>query len=103
MLVLAMEFSRGAQRAHRTTAIKEQTDDRVHLRTGERPTTFREEASASRRRDGIAPGCSKSRNRGSLPQNGIVMPDVNRSAHRPHERDIRRCAVRQGRDTSDSE
>ena len=29
MLVLAMEFSRGAQRVHRTTAIKEQTDERV--------------------------------------------------------------------------
>jgi hypothetical protein len=27
MLVLAMEFSRGAQRAHRTTVINEQTDE----------------------------------------------------------------------------
>ena len=88
MLVLAMEFSRGAQRVHRTTAIKEQTDDRVHLRTGERPTTFRKEASASRRRDGIAPGCSSSRIRGSLPQNGIVMPAAIHRAHRPDGRDI---------------
>ena len=29
MLVLAMEFSRGAQRGHRATIIKEQTDERV--------------------------------------------------------------------------
>ena len=29
MLVLAMEFSRGAQRGHRASIIKEQTDDRV--------------------------------------------------------------------------
>ena len=38
MLVLAMEFSRGARRAQRTAAISKQTDDRVRLRTGERPT-----------------------------------------------------------------
>jgi hypothetical protein len=29
MLVLAMEFSRGAQRGHRASIIKEQTDERV--------------------------------------------------------------------------
>jgi hypothetical protein len=29
MLVLAMEFSRDAQRAHRATSIKEQTDERA--------------------------------------------------------------------------
>ena len=29
MLVLAMEFSRCAQRAHRTSDINEQTDERV--------------------------------------------------------------------------
>jgi hypothetical protein len=44
-----------------------------------------------------------SRNRRSLPQNGIVMPIANHRAHRPHERDIRGCAVRQGRDMGDSE
>jgi hypothetical protein len=72
--------------------------------TGERPAKTPKGAStASRRRVGIAPGCSLSRDRGSLPQNGIVMPIANHRAHRPHERDIRRCAVRQGRGMGDSE
>ena len=52
---------------------------------------------------GIAPGCPMDRHRGSLPQNGIVMPTVEPRAHRPHERDIRRCAVRQGQGGGDSE
>jgi hypothetical protein len=37
MLVLAMEFSRCAQRADRTTDIKEQTDEWVRRSTGDRP------------------------------------------------------------------
>jgi hypothetical protein len=67
---------------------------RAHLQTGE---------PASRRRDGIAPDCSSSRIQRSLPQNGIVMPIAIPRAHRPHGRDIRRYAVRQGRGRSDSE
>jgi hypothetical protein len=72
-------------------------------RAGERPADPQE---GRRRRvggTGIAPGCSSSRYRRSLPQNGIVMPTVIPRAHRPHERDLRRDAVRQGRDGDDSE
>ncbi len=104
MLVLAMEFSRDAQRAHRAAVIKEQTDERV--RCGRARGRQATPTGVGRRRVGgleLAPGCSKSRDRGSLPQNGIVMPVATTRAHRPHERDIRRCAVRQGRDKGDSE
>ena len=42
MLVLAMEFSRGAQRAHRATIIKEQTDERAqYARASGRQFTLR--------------------------------------------------------------
>ena len=103
MLVLAMEFSRGAQRTP-LNADHQRTDRcKGALRTGERPAARHKGGPASRRRVGIAAGCSVSRNRGSLPQNGIVMPTAIHRAHRPHERDIRRCAVRQGRDMGDSE
>ena len=81
MLVLAMEFSRGAQRAHRATGIKEQTDAGVRQARARGRQTTRSDGPASRRRVGIAPGCSMSRYQRSLPQNGIVMPTVNRSAH----------------------
>ena len=58
MLVLAMEFSRGAQRAHRATGIIEQTDAGVRqARARGRPTTTGG-GPASRRRVGFAPDCS---------------------------------------------
>jgi len=88
MLVLAMEFSRGAQRAHRATGIKEQTDAGVRQARARGRQTTRSDGPASRRRVGIAPGCSKSRYQRSLPQNGIVMPAAIPRAHRPHGRDI---------------
>jgi hypothetical protein len=50
MLVLAMEFSRCAQRAMRTPHIKEQTDEWVRMGTGERPIGPSMARSASRRR-----------------------------------------------------
>ena len=103
MLVLAMEFSRGAQRGLRATDIKEQTDERAQRARASGRHGAQRGGPASRRRVGIAPGCSMSRDRGSLPQNGIVMPTAIHRAHRPHGRDIRRCAVRQGRDMGDSE
>ena len=103
MLVLAMEFSRGAQRAHRASIIKEQTDERAQCARASGRQSTRMGGPASRRRVGIAPGCSSSRNRGSLPQNGIVMPVAMSRAHRPHERDPRKDAVRQGRGRRDSE
>ena len=88
MLVLAMEFSRCAQRAMRTPDIKEQTDEWVRMGTGERPIgPYGSIGVASE--GGIAPGCPMGRIRGSLPQNGIVMPTVEPRAHRPHGRDIR--------------
>jgi hypothetical protein len=75
MLVLAMEFSRGAQRA--TRGVRGQITDRQRggSSAGERPAFAARAKSASRRRERNRPGLSKQdRNRGSLPQNGIVMP-----------------------------
>jgi hypothetical protein len=72
--------------------------------TGERPAYIK--GWICRRRVGGSESpraAQSSRIRGSLPQNGIVMPIANHRAHRPHERDIRRCAVRQGRGADDSE
>jgi hypothetical protein len=106
MLVLAMEFSRDARRACWALDTKNRPVPGSSMDGREAGGAARQKPggpTASRRRDGIAPGCSSSRNRGSLPQNGIVMPIANHRAHRPHERDIRRCAVRQGRDMGDSE
>jgi hypothetical protein len=105
MLVLAMEFSRDAQRARRATGIKEQTDAGVRRTRarGRRPPQV-----VGRRRVGGSESlrvARKSRYQRSLPQNGIVMPVAIARAHRPHGRDIeyKRCAVRQGRDGGDSE
>jgi hypothetical protein len=50
MLVLAMEFSRGAQRVDRTPIIKEQTDEGARMHTGERPVEPSKVRAASRRR-----------------------------------------------------
>jgi len=58
MLVLAMEFSRGAQRGHRVTDIKEQTDERTQYARASGRHTAQWAPSASRRRVGLAPGCS---------------------------------------------
>jgi len=57
MLVLAMEFSRGAQRA--TQGIRGQKEDRQRggSSAGERPAFAIKAESASRRGNGIAPGC----------------------------------------------
>ncbi len=71
-------------------------------RTGERPATTRGRAGIALE-GGFTPGCLYGRVRGSLPQNGIVMPTATTRAHVPHGRDTRGCAVRQGRDGDDSE
>ena len=57
MLVLAMEFSRGAQRAHRATVINEQTDEGAQYGRASGRHVRSQGGPASRRRDGIAPGC----------------------------------------------
>jgi hypothetical protein len=88
MLVLAMEFSRGAQRAYRATGINQQTDAGVRQARARGRSATTRGGPASRRRVGIAPGCSKSRYQRSLPQNGIVMPVAIPRAHRPRGRDI---------------
>ena len=76
MLVLAMEFSRGAQRAHRATIIKEQTDEGVRC------------ARASGRHDpnGLAGIASEGRNRPGLPdgQEPRVTPSKRNSDARCH-------------------
>ena len=104
MLVLAMEFSRCAQRPHQAD-IRQRTDRRTGvIRAGERPLIPQMGMIGVASEGGIASGLPKRvRDRGSLPQNGIVMPTDNSRAHRPHGRDIRRCAVRQGRGGGDSE
>ena len=54
MLVLAMEFSRGAQRGHRASIIKEQTDERVRCaRASGRP----DDPVGIAAEGGFAPGC----------------------------------------------
>ena len=85
------------------TIIKEQTDERAWCA---RASGRGHATGAGRHRVGgigIATGCPMSRDRGSLPQNGIVMPTAIHRAHRPHGRDIRGCAVRQGRDMGGGE
>jgi hypothetical protein len=74
MLVLAMEFSRGAQRASQGVRSQKTDRQRGGNSAGERPTFAHQCEDGVAWRDGIASGCLKDRNRGSLPQNGIVMP-----------------------------
>jgi hypothetical protein len=74
MLVLAMEFSRGAQRATRGVRSLQTDRRRSGNSAGERPTFASRAKSASRGGTESPRAASKDRNRGSLPQNGIVMP-----------------------------
>jgi hypothetical protein len=59
MLVLAMEFSRGAQRATRGVRGLKTDRRRGGSSAGERPAFAARAKSASRRGNGIAPGCPK--------------------------------------------
>jgi hypothetical protein len=103
MLVLAMEFSRCAQRAMRTPNIKEQTDEWVRMGTGERPIGHQW---LDRRRVGgrYRPGLSDGQDprvapskRNSDAHHRTQSPQASRTGHQ------KRCAVRQGRDGDDSE
>ena len=85
MLVLAMEFSRCALRAGRTSDIYNRPMN-GWIGAGERHLPDDPDGVASE--GGIASGLPKGRVRGSLPQNGIVMPRCHTQARRPHGRDI---------------
>ena len=80
MLVLAMEFSRGAQRAFRAATPSNRPVPGCRM-DGRAAGTYTKDGPASRRRVGIARAARSSRVRGSLPQNGIVMPIANLRAH----------------------
>ena len=102
MLVLAMEFSRGVQRPQGARAHLIETGALAPFgRTSGRADL--EGRPASLRRDGTHPGL--------LDEQGpeVTPSKRNSDAHgqpqspRPHGRDLRRGAVRQGRGTGDSE
>jgi hypothetical protein len=104
MLVLAMEFSRCAQRAMRTPDIKEQTDGWVRMGTGERPIRAIDGSVGVASEGGIAPGCPIGQDprvapskRNSDARHRTQSPQARRTGHQ------RRCAVRQGRGGGDSE
>ena len=102
MLVLAMEFSRGVQRPQGARTHLNETGVLAPFgRTSGRADL--EGRPASLRRDGFRPGLL-------IEQGPEVTPSKRNSDARcrpqgpqPHGRDLRRGAVRQGRDTEDSE
>jgi hypothetical protein len=103
MLVLAMEFSRGALRGHRTWPPENRpaagwiSHGRAAVATG----STRADGVASRA--GSLRGARTTRIRRSLPQNGIVMPPGAGTGPQAVGRDTQACAVRRGGSTDDSE
>jgi hypothetical protein len=102
MLVLAMEFSRGVRRPQGA------------VRTSMRPVRWRlsdgraagRTPRVGRHRFGgteTAPGCSDEQEPGVTPSKRNSDAPCHPQGPQPHGRDLRRGAVRQGRDTGDSE
>jgi hypothetical protein len=78
MLVLAMEFSRGAQRGTRDARHhKDQTDDEVQVH-GRAAGDDQNGHGGIASEGGFTPDCLIGKVRGSLPQNGIVIAHCHR-------------------------